>query len=130
MKTGKIWGETSMLFSNETTQLHRIRVDKGGYCSTHKHEHRNNLFYVEQGRLLIRVKKADQGLDEKTELGPGDSMTVGPGDLHSFEGLGETIAFELYFPAPVLDSDIVRENVGGKKGAGLRVWIRTVFGGL
>ena len=115
MKTGKIWGITQSVFRNESFQVHRIKIKKGGYCSLHNHKYRANLFFIEKGKLEIVVKKSDYDLTEKTILRTGEKMAVNPGDYHKFYAIKKTIAYEIYYPLPVSDSDIERKNIGGKK---------------
>ena len=112
MKSGKIWGETETILQTPFIELHRIWVFSGGYCSTHKHEFKWNLFYVLSGQLEIIINKKDYALVDKTILGPREWTTVKPGEYHSFEALHDTMAFELYYPEP-LSSDIIRKTVGG-----------------
>lgn len=111
---GKTWGNTRTIFSNHVLELHRIEINKGGFCSKHKHNWKWNGFYVEQGELLIRVWKNDYDLTDETILRPGDFTQVKPGEFHQFEAIKETVAFELYF-AEFNHGDIVRETVGGSK---------------
>ena len=110
---GKVWGETRCIFNNDSTEVHRIVGKLGGYCSKHKHQHKYNKFFVERGRLKIKVWKNDYDLVDETILGPGQATTVKPGEYHMFEVLeDDTIAYEIYWT--VLDtSDIVRDNHGG-----------------
>ena len=37
---GKVWGKTANIFSNPNFEVHRIEVNKGGYCSKHKHKYK------------------------------------------------------------------------------------------
>ena len=53
MKAGKVWGVTEALLQNPVVEFHRIEVNKGGECSTHKHAHKWNGFFVEEGELEI-----------------------------------------------------------------------------
>lgn len=116
MKSGKIWGTTESIFSNQFLQVHRIVVKKGGFCSTHSHEFRWNMFLVVRGEIIITVHKREYSLTEETVLKAGDCMTVRPNDPHSFRAVSDAIAFEIYHPEPVRDSDIKRDNVGGMAG--------------
>ena len=113
MKSGKCWGETRSLFTNENCEVHRIGILEKGYCSKHAHRHKHNIFYVEAGHLKVKVWKNDYDLVDETILGPGDIMDVAPGEYHQFEALKNTIAFEIYYSEPI-SGDIVRESVGGK----------------
>lgn len=114
-KQGKIWGSTTEIFNKNNVSIHRIEVKEGAYCSLHLHNHKNNIFMVEQGLLKVIIHRKDAGSDivDETELGPGDTMNVEHGLLHKFEALEDTIAFEIYYVE--LTDDIVRRNVGGIK---------------
>ena len=46
---GKVWGETREIFSNPNFELHRIEVNKGAFCSKHKHIHKINRFTSKRG---------------------------------------------------------------------------------
>ena len=90
IKAGKIWGETELILSNNSLEFHRIDYKKGGVCSKHLHEWKWNGFYVMSGQM----KK--------------------PGLYHSFEGMEDGVAFELYW-ANFSVHDIKRESVGHLK---------------
>ena len=49
---GKVWGKTQEIFKNSNFELHRIEVNKGGFCSKHKHIHKINAFYIEKGKRI------------------------------------------------------------------------------
>jgi quercetin dioxygenase-like cupin family protein len=112
-KHGKIWGETILIHSNPSLEFHRIEFKEGYKCSEHKHEYKWNGFYVESGKMLVRVWQEDQGLLDETILESGDFTLVKPGKFHQFEGLEDGIAFELYW-AEFNSDDIVRRTSGEK----------------
>lgn len=114
IKAGKCWGLTQEIFRHNNVSIHRIEVKKGGYCSTHKHLYKFNMFYVEQGRLRVKVWKKDYDLCDETVIGPGEATTAEPEERHMFLALEDTVAFEIYYTEN-LDSDIVRENCGGNQ---------------
>ena len=111
MKAGKVWGDTELLHANGVLEFHRINFVEGGICSKHKHEFKWNGFFVEKGRMIVRVWQKDYDLVDETILGPGDFTRVKPGVYHQFEGLQEGVAFELYW-AEFNHNDIVRESCG------------------
>ena len=114
---GKVWGHTVKLVDTPFCEVHRLVANKGGVCSKHLHKHKYNTFYIEQGRMLIRVWKNDYDLCDETILEKGQQITVPPGELHQFEALeDETICFEIYFPFPIGPKDIERETVGYREG--------------
>ena len=113
--TGKVWGNTMAIHEGESFGVHRIEIKKGGFCSKHLHKHKNNLFYVESGRLEISIWKNSYDLIDKTILEAGDSTIVRAGEFHQFDATKDTVAFEIYFLDPLGPSDIERESVGGQK---------------
>ena len=114
MIAGKVWGQTELLEVNGVLEFHRIEARKGGVCSKHKHQFKWNGFFVESGKLLVRVWQDDQnGLIDETILNPGEFTQVKPGKIHQFEGLEDGVAFELYW-AEFNHDDIVRRTVGSK----------------
>ena len=111
-KEGKIWGNTETLLVTPLMELHRIQINDDGYCSTHKHQFKWNLFYVISGTLEINVYKLDYDLVDKTVLQAGGYMTVKPGEYHHFKAITEVKALEIYYPEPI-SKDIERKSVGG-----------------
>jgi len=112
-KQGKVWGETRKLFNKNNVEVSRIEVEKGGFSSTHKHEHKYNKFFVESGKLKILVWKNDYDLCDETIISEGESTVIVPGEDHMFEALEDTTAYEIYWVG--LTDDIVRKNHGGLK---------------
>jgi mannose-6-phosphate isomerase-like protein (cupin superfamily) len=114
-KSGKVWGNTELIFRNSAVEMHRISVMPGGECSKHKHNYKWNGFYVEKGCLEILVWQDEYDLVDRTVLRCGDMSLVRPGLYHQFKGCSSdglaTVAFELYF-ANFQHDDIIRESVG------------------
>ena len=113
-KAGKIWGQTELIHANGVLEFHKIDYVKGGVCSKHCHAYKWNGFYVVSGKMKIKVWQKDYDLIDETILGPGDFTRVKPGLYHSFEGLEDGEAFELYW-AELSHNDIIRESVGHLK---------------
>ncbi len=112
---GKIWGETSKLFSKNNVEINRITCHKDAFCSKHKHVSKYNMFFVERGVLEINIWKNDYDLIDKTVLREHQNCIVDPGEYHLFKCLEEgTVAFEIYW-VEINEKDIERENVGGNK---------------
>ena len=112
--SGKVWGTTELVERNGVLEFHRIVTKKGGVCSKHLHEYKWNGFYVEKGKLIIRVWQKDYDLVDETVLTDGMYTKVKPGLLHQFEVLEDTIAYELYW-AEFPEKDIKRDTVGFAK---------------
>lgn len=113
--SGKVWGKTQTIHANHACEMHRLEAVAGAECSKHCHEHKWNGFFVESGKLMIRVWKNDYDLVDETILGPGDWTTTKPGEYHQFVCIEDCVAFELYWTSPLDHSDIVRKSVGSAK---------------
>jgi len=113
MKAGKIWGNTELVHANGVLEFHRIQFRAGYKCSEHYHKYKWNGFFVESGKMIVRVwQTADQeGLVDETVLSAGDFTQVKPGLVHQFEGIEDGVAFELYW-AEFNHNDIERRTVG------------------
>ena len=68
MKAGKIWGQTELIHANGVLEFHRIEYKAGYKCSEHAHEFKWNGFFVESGKMIVRVWQDDQGLVDETIL--------------------------------------------------------------
>ena len=113
MKAGKIWGQTELIHANGVLEFHRIEYKKDVACSKHKHEFKWNGFFVESGKMMVKVWQKDYDLVDETILNPGDFMRVKPGVFHQCIGLEDGVAFELYW-AEFDHNDIKRESIGAK----------------
>ena len=114
-KAGKVWGQTELVEANGVFEFHRIEFKSGYKCSEHLHKTKWNGFFVESGKMLIRVWQdgIQNGLVDETILFAGDFTKVRPGYYHQFEGLEDGVAFEIYW-ALFEHDDIVRRSVGSK----------------
>jgi len=109
MIQSKIWGDTFLIEANPSLEFHRIKIKAGGVCSKHIHKQKWNGFFVESGKLKVRVWK--NTLIDETILTAGQYTKVKPGEYHQFEALENTVAFEIYW-AELNHEDIQRETVG------------------
>ena len=119
MKAGKIWGQTELIHANGVLEFHRIEYKKDVACSKHKHEFKWNGFFVESGKMMVKVWQKDYDLVDETILNAGDFMRVKPGVYHQFIGMEDGVAFELYW-AEFDHNDIKRETVGQHVNKGVK----------
>ena len=125
-KEGKVWGTTQTLINSPVVEVHRIIINKDGYCSQHTHQSKINAFYVLSGVLQIsrwknyvhEVGKIIQaGFDQHqmvdiTKVYRHQMCVVPAGEPHMFTALEDTVALEIYW-AELNHNDIQRTNVGG-----------------
>lgn len=114
MIEGKVWGRTLLLLQTPLIAVHRIWVEPNSFCSWHCHRSKWNAFFVMDGRLHIKIKKA-YGLLDTTTLEAGDFTSVAPGLEHRFEtdDLRRAFALEIYYTQGLDPEDIVRSTNGG-----------------
>ena len=93
MKAGKIWGQTELIHANGVLEFHRIEYKAGYKCSEHEHKYKWNGFFVESGKMIVRVwQDADQeGLVDETILGPGEFTQVTFASLYLITSLAPGI---------------------------------------
>ena len=108
---GKFWGSTRCFFVNESSEVHYIDANEGGYCSRHCHEQKWNRCIVLGGKLKVIIYRED-GQDE-TILTEGMFSDVPPGIDHKFEAIEDTQALEIYWIDGPNTTDIVRKDMGG-----------------
>lgn len=113
----KIWGSVSHIF-NDKVAVSILHVKKGFRCSTHYHAHRWNKFHSIDAILSIMLKKSNEkgALERKFVLSPGESCSIPPGTIHSFEVIGSGCVVETYWTmdgTPVDLDDIHRYDEGG-----------------
>jgi len=111
-KQGKAWGETTRIFSDQRVEVHFLNIQKGGYCSEHKHAWKTNLFYVIDGELLVRFWRKGNKIDE-TVLRAGESMVIPTHIWHQFVGLTDCRCIEIY-ETGLWTADIERRVEGGR----------------
>lgn len=109
-KEGKIWGENILLFKNDNIQINQIYIKKNGRCSKHMHKHKNNIFFVQSGELLIEEWKPN-GLIDTTTLKDEQMSEVKRGVYHRFTAKENTSAIEIYYIS-IDEFDIIREDIG------------------
>lgn len=109
----KIWGTTEDIYSDDKLLIARIRVVKGGYCSIHYHQYRDNLFVVHAGTLLVHIF---DGLPKTVRVNAGEQIRVPAGIAHQFDAVTAVQCDEIYTPiagAAIDKLDIVRYSEGG-----------------
>jgi len=110
-KEGKVWGTTQTLINSPVVEVHRIIINKDGYCSQHTHQSKINAFYVISGELEVQRWK-DYGLCDVTTLKAGELSVVPAGEANRFKAIYRTEALEIYW-SELNHDDIQRSSVGG-----------------
>jgi mannose-6-phosphate isomerase-like protein (cupin superfamily) len=109
----KAWGTKEILNISDSGQLDFLIIQKGGYCSKHRHFQKYNLFYVITGTLKVTLFLKDG--EREYIIGddcPKRKLIVRPGTYHQFKALDEVECIEQSFVQYSVE-DIQRIGEGG-----------------
>tara|TARA_R100000278_G_scaffold101519_1_gene78069 strand:- start:1940 stop:2314 length:375 start_codon:yes stop_codon:yes gene_type:complete len=112
----KGWGFEKWIVNCEEYCGKLLYFVKGKKCSWHFHKLKDEVFYVQSGRILVRYSENDlifkdgQLVAEEVILGPGDNFHVYRGLRHQMEALEDTELYE--FSTQHFDSDSYRIQKG------------------
>lgn len=108
----KPWGSAQTVYADDSIQVERLEIRRGGYSSIHVHHRKCNGLLVYEGVLLVQVEgwasvylRADSGI-----------LMVPAGMPHRFTALSDVRALEISRARPdeTLDPlDITRLRPGG-----------------
>ncbi len=68
-------------------------VKKNKKCSLHFHKKKHETFYVQSGRVHMRLRHPD-GREEEFEMKVGDVLEIAPGLAHQFRGIEDSEIME------------------------------------
>jgi quercetin dioxygenase-like cupin family protein len=103
----KGWGHELWIVNKSEYCGKLLYFNEGKRCSWHRHEIKDEVFYLQSGKLL--VKYSDQDDLEKAEelvLEPGQNFYIYPGLRHQMIALEDSELFE--FSTEHFDSDSYR----------------------
>ena len=101
----KIWGNTSELLSINSVSINRLNITANSKCSRHYHQYKYNIFYIENGSIIVHIWKDDK--QESFVLKSGESLTIPPNTQHQFESICDSVVYEIYYTLTTSD-DIIR----------------------
>ena len=107
----KGWGWERWIVNNEEYCGKLLFFEKNKQCSWHFHKLKDEVFYVQSGRLLVKYSDEDN-IEEANEivLEAGDNFHVYRGLRHRMIALQDTELFE--FSTQHFDSDSYRIEKG------------------
>lgn len=83
----KVWGHEEIL-ANDDFCFKRLVIKEGFQCSYHHHKIKDELFYLESGKVTVEKNGV------KFVLLPSQWVRVRPGEVHSFGGLCDSVILE------------------------------------
>ena len=107
----KGWGYEKWICNTEEYCGKLLFFDQGKECSWHYHKIKDEVFYVQSGKILVKYGDSDD-LEEANEviLNPGDNFHVYTGLRHQMIALQDTELYE--FSTQHFDSDSYRIKKG------------------
>jgi len=103
----KGWGFEKWIVNNENYCGKLLYFVKGKKCSWHYHDLKDETFYIQSGKILLRYSEEDDlTTSDKLILEKGDKFHVYRGLLHQMEALEDTELFE--FSTQHFESDSIR----------------------
>jgi quercetin dioxygenase-like cupin family protein len=107
----KGWGFEKWIVNCEEYCGKLLYFVKGKRCSWHFHKLKDEVFYLQAGKLLVKYSEEDSLEDaHETTLGPGDNFHVYRGLRHQVLALEDSELFE--FSTQHFDSDSHRITKG------------------
>jgi quercetin dioxygenase-like cupin family protein len=103
----KGWGFEKWIVNNEEYCGKLLYFVKGGKCSFHYHILKDETFYIQSGKILLKYSTSDS-IEESQEiiLSQGDRFHVERGLRHQMIALEDTEMFE--FSTQHFESDSIR----------------------
>lgn len=103
----KGWGFEKWIVNNEEYCGKLLYFAKGKKCSWHYHKLKDETFYIQSGKILLRYSDCDEiELSKELVLGKGDRYHIYRGLRHQMFALEDTELFE--FSTQHFDSDSIR----------------------
>jgi len=114
----KVWGNTTNLVLTDNLQVELIRVNPKGYCSHHRHENKDNLFWVMKGELRIKLEYQPDAYTMVTMNSTRHPLVIPAKMSHQFVNTTDepVEAIEMYRSVEgqlVEPDDIYRHSEGG-----------------
>ena len=100
----KGWGDEKWIVNKEEYCGKLLFFSKGKRCSWHHHKIKDEVFYLQSGKMIVRFSEEDDiQKAEEILLEPGQNFYVPPGLRHQMEALENSELYE--FSTQHFDSD-------------------------
>jgi quercetin dioxygenase-like cupin family protein len=106
----KVWGHEEWIVNNSKYCGKKLVLKKGYRCSIHKHDIKDETFYILYGKVLLETEI--EGKKETRLMTAGDVFHVIPGMWHRFTGIEPSGIME--FSTFHMDEDSIRKEPSGK----------------
>ncbi|MFC1894420.1 cupin domain-containing protein [Candidatus Dependentiae bacterium] len=106
----KVWGHEEWIVNNPKYCGKKLVLKSGTRCSMHKHEIKDETFYILSGKILLETEF--EGKKENLLMTTGDVKHIEIGMWHRFTGIVDTEIIE--FSTFHMDEDSIRRELSGK----------------
>jgi len=107
----KGWGFEKWIVNCEEYCGKLLYFVKGKRCSWHYHKLKDEVFYVQSGKIVVKYSEQDNiSAAQEKILGPGDNFHVYRGLRHQMIAVEDTELFE--FSTQHFDTDSIRIHKG------------------
>lgn len=103
----KRWGFEIWICNNEKYCGKKLFIRQGKYCSFHWHEIKDEVLFIDSGRIWMNYKEPD-GVIQYIEMYAGQAFHVKPGVIHQMHAVEDTMILE--FSTQHFDEDSYRET--------------------
>ena len=105
----KVWGHEEWIANNHKYCGKKLVLKKGTRCSVHKHDIKEETFYILSGKVLMETEY--EGKKENRLMTPGDVQHIKVGMWHRFTGIvgSEIMEFSTFH----MDEDSIRREPSG-----------------
>lgn len=91
----KSWGYELWIVNNEKYCGKILFIKQGKHCSFHYHKLKDEVLYIQSGKIQFRYQDPTDSLAEKIiQMGPGEAFHVKPGLIHQMHALEDTTILE------------------------------------
>ena len=107
----KGWGYEKWIVNKAEYCGKLLFFNAGKKCSWHHHKIKDEVFYLQSGRMIVRYGESEKIEDaEEMMLMPGMNFYIYPGLIHQMEAIEDSELFE--FSTQHFDSDSYRLEKG------------------
>ncbi len=112
LRTEKPWGYFEVLLETEFSKVKILSINPNQMLSMQMHRYRSETWYIIQGKATVTLG------DQKTELSPGESISIDVNEKHRVQNYGDEVIeiLEIQTGSYFGEDDIIRfEDIYGRK---------------
>jgi mannose-6-phosphate isomerase-like protein (cupin superfamily) len=104
----KRWGYEVWITNGEKYCGKKLFVRQGKYCSFHWHEVKDEVLFIESGKIWMNYRKPEDTYTHSTKMSAGSAFHVEPNVKHQMHAAEDTMILE--FSTQHFDEDSYRDT--------------------